>query len=93
MRSLLNSLDSDTVINQGYFDAWRGYYQQNSDRFILRQYVYEDSQEKSSNTISLHNFTEGAFDKSQFGIRRGSVLSVWAMSRKEIIAKLDEYEK
>lgn len=93
MRSLLSSLDSDTVINQGYFDAWRGYHQQNSDRFILRQYVYEDNPEKSSNTISLHNFTKGVFDKSQFSIRRGSVLSAWTISRKEIITKLDEYEK
>jgi len=93
MRSLLNGLDSDTMINEGYFDAWRGHHQQNSDRFILRQYVDEDNQEKSSNTISLHNFTGGIFNKSQFSIRRGSVLSVWAMSRKEIITKLDEYEK
>ena len=93
VRSLLSSLDSDTLINQGYFDAWRGHHQQNSGGFILRQYVYEDNPEKSSNTISLCNFTEGVFNNSQFSIRRGSVLSVWTMSRKEIIAKLDEYEK
>jgi len=93
VRSLLNSLDSDTVINQGYFDVWRGHHQQNSGDFTLRQYVHEDDQEKSSNVISLHNFTEDVFNKSQFSIRRGSVLSVWTMNRKKIIAKLDEYEK
>ena len=96
LHSLFDSLDSDTaVIDQGYFDAWRGNQQQYSaGGFILRHYVYEDNDESSLNTIiSLHNFTEGVFDKSQFNIRRGPVLSVFGMNRKEIVAKLEEYEK
>lgn len=90
---MLSNLDTNTAINEGYFDAWRGRYQQNSDGFVLRQYIYEEENESSVNTISLQNFTGGIFDKSQFSIRRGSVLSVWAMNKNEIIAKLEEYKK
>ena len=95
LHNLFDSLDSDTaVIDQGYFDAWRGNQQQDSPGgFILRQYVHKENDESSLNTISLHNFTEGVFDKSQFSIRRGPVLSVFGMNRKEIVAKLKEYKK
>ena len=95
LHSLFDSLDSDTaVIDQGYFDAWRGNQQQySSGGYIVRHYVYEDNDESSLNTITLRNFTEGVFDKNQFSIRRGPVLSVFGMNRKEIVAKLEEYEK
>ena len=94
MHSILNNLDSNTtVIDQGYFDAWRGYYQQSSNGFILRRYVQEDENESPTSMISLRDYTEGTFDKNEFRIRRGAVLSVFGMNRKDIAAKLEEYEK
>lgn len=95
LHSLFDSLDSDiAMIDQGYFDAWRGNQQQYSaGAFTLRHYVNEENDESSLNTISLRNFTKGVFDRSQFNIRRGPVLSVFGMNRKEIVAKLEEYEK
>ena len=89
---MLNNLDSNTIINQAYFDAWRGHHQQNPKALILRHYVYEDENESSVNRINFRNFTEKEND-IQFSIRRGSVLSVFGMNRKEIAAKLEEYEK
>ena len=93
VRSLFSNLDSSSIITQNYFNAWRGHQHpsQKHGEFILRQYVHDDNQEPS--LISLHNFTEGLFNKSQFSIRRGPVLSVWTMNRKESFAKLEEHKK
>ena len=93
VRSLLSNLDSSGLITQDYFDAWRGHQHpsQKHGEFILRQYVHDNNQEPS--LISIYNFTEELFNKSQFSIRRGPVLSVWTMNRKESFAKLEEHEK
>ena len=93
VRSLLRNLDSSGLITQDYFNAWRGHRHpsQKHGEFILRQYVYDNNQEPS--LISIYNFTGGLFNKSQFSIRRGPVLSVWTMNRKESFAKLEEHEK
>ena len=91
--SLFSNLDSSDVITQNYFDAWRGHRHpsQKHGEFILRQYVHDNNQEPS--LISIYNFTEGLFNKSQFSIRRGPVLSVWTMNRKESFAKLEKHKK
>ena len=92
-RHVRNLLDSSGLITQDYFNAWRGHQHpsQKHGEFILRQYVHDNNQEPS--LISLYNFTEGLFNKSQFSIRRGLVLSVWTMNRKESFTKHEEYEK
>ena len=91
VRSLLSNLDASDVVDQGYFDAWRGHRQiSKSGGFILRQPVHDDNQELSQNTDSL---TEGTFNKSQFNIRRGPVLSVWTTDRKQNAMKLEEHDK
>ena len=93
VRNLLSNLDSSDVITQNYFNAWRGHQHpsQKHGEFILRQYVHDNNQEPSP--ISIYNFTEGLFNKSQFSIRRGPILSVWTMNRKESFAKLEEHKK
>ena len=92
-RHVRNLLDPSGLITQHYFNAWRGHQHppQKHGEFILRQYIHDDNQEPS--LISIYNFTEGLFNKSQFSIRRGPVLSVWTMNRKESFAKLEEHEK
>ena len=89
VRSLLSNLDSSDIVDQGYFDAWRGHHHiSTSGGFILRQYVHDDNQQLSQN-----NFTEGTFNKSHFNIRRGPVLSIWTTNRKQNFIKFEEHEK
>ena len=89
VRSLLSNIDSSDVVDQGYFDAWRGHNSiSKSGGFILRQYVHDDNQE-----LSQDNFTERTYNKSLFTIRRGPVLSVWTTNRKQNVIKFEEHEK
>lgn len=91
VHSLLSNLDANDVVDQGYFDAWRGHRQiSKSGGFILRQYVHDDNQELSQNT---DNFTEETFNRSQFNIRRGPVLSVWTTDRKQNVIKFEEHNE
>ena len=91
VRSLLTNLDASNVVDQGYFDAWRGHHQiSKSGGFILRQYVHDDNQELSQNT---DNFTEETFNRRQFNIRRGPVLSVWTTDRKQNGIKFEEHDE
>ena len=86
VRSLLSNLDSSDIVDQGHFDAWRGHHHiSTSGGFILRQYVHDDNQQLSQNS-----FTEGTYNKSQFNIRRGPVLSVWTTQN---VIKFEEHEK
>ena len=85
VRSLLSDLDSSDIVDQGYFDAWRGHHRTStSGGFILRQYVHDDNQQLSQNS-----FTEGTYNKSQFNIRRGPVLSVWTT---QSVNKFEKYD-
>ena len=89
VRNLLSHLDSSDIVDQGYFDAWRGHHSiSKSGGFILRQYVHDDNQE-----LSQDNFTERTYNKSLFTIRRGPVLSVWTTNRKQDVIKSEEHEK
>ena len=91
VRSLLSNLDASDVVDQGYFDAWRGHRQiSKSGGFILRQHVHDDNQELSQNT---DNFTEETFNKSQFNVRRGPVLSVWTTDRKQNVIKFEKHDE
>ena len=85
------NLDASDIVDQGYFDAWRGHHQiSKSSGFILRQYVHDDNQELSQNT---DNFTEETFNRRQFNIRRGPVLSVWTTDRKQNVIKFEEHDE
>ena len=72
------NLDASDIVDQGYFDAWRGHHQiSKSGGFILRQHVHDDnhktliaSQREHSVGVSL---TLG---------EAGPVLSVWTTDRK-----------
>jgi len=78
-------------MHESYFDAWRGHnLPLNPNEIILRHYLEEDNQINSTNS---YIYTDTYSDISQFHIRRGSVLTAWAINREEILAKLEEYEK
>ncbi|XP_065901817.1 collagen alpha-1(III) chain-like isoform X2 [Dysidea avara] len=86
LRVVVNKLN--VPMHKSYFDAWRGQnHPLKPNEIILRHYLEED------NETSSFNYTHALADKSQFHIRRGTILTAWATNKEEMLSKLEEYEK
>ena len=78
-------------MHKSYFDAWRSHnIPLNPNEIILRHYLEEDNEINKSTGF---NYIHASSDKNQFHIRRGNVLTTWGISKQEMLAKLEVYEK
>ena len=91
LRVIVNTLSSNIPMHKSYFDAWRGRdHPPNTNQIFLRHYLEENI---DVNKISSFNYSHAYADNNQFHIRRGNVLTTWATTKDEMLAKLEEYEK